>query len=128
MRRRHLHFSSLFAVLAVACNERQACVAAPCPLSTAVTVTVTSAGSGTSLTGAFVQVNGSASSLPCTQAPGSTCIISGNAGTYQLLIGAPGYRSASRSIAVAAHRNAACACETADTQHIDVSLSPSVSR
>jgi hypothetical protein len=99
------------------------CFQPPCALSTALTIAVTSSTSGASVNGAFVQVSGSTGSISCDRAPGSTCYVFGGAGTYDLVIGAPGFQSAQRTQVVGG-TNPACGCASADTRHLDVALMP----
>ena len=116
------HFArcGTLALAAISCGSAE-CLNHPCPLPDAITVTVTSSMGGESINGAFVSL--SYGTLACTQSPGSTCRVQGNAGTYELDIGAPHFRTVHRTVMVAGIRpTSACGCETLDTQHLDIAL------
>lgn len=123
--RRHPSILPMLAVVTLlvsACDA--ACVQPPCPLPTAITVTVTSSVTGDSVPGAFVQMNAQSGPEPCTLSPGTTCDVPGGAGTYDLTIGAPGYETVHRTVDVPVERAAKCGCGSPETQHLDVALAP----
>lgn len=106
----------------IACGSAAGdCISPPCALPLAVTVSVTTASTGAPLTGAFVDAPGYAAGVQCNQAPGTTCSIMGEAGTYQLDVGAPGFQTIHRTVVVTG-TSAACGCPSTQTQHIDVAL------
>ncbi len=116
------HFArcGTLALAAISCGSAE-CLTHPCLLPDAITVTVTSSIGGQPINGAFVTLSNG--TLLCTQSPGSTCRVQGNAGTYELDIGAPHFRTVHRTVMVAGIRpTAACGCETLDTQHLDIAL------
>ena len=111
---------------ASACGRDGAdCLALPCAVPFAVQVTVTAAGSGAPVPGAFVAVAGPVSGQgACAQAAvGTQCAVAGGAGTYELDVGAPGYRTVHRQVVVAGTAPP-CGCPSAETQHVDVALLP----
>jgi hypothetical protein len=99
------------------------CIAPPCALPVAITVSVTSSAFVAGIPGAFVQATGFGSPLPCNEAPGATCIILGSLGTYELDIGAPGFQTVHRTVQVSG-TTPTCGCSMPDAQHLDVVLSP----
>src|SRR5262245_40120524 len=102
----------------VSCSESE-CIIPPCAPARALEVTVTSAATGTLLTGVQIVVRGAAhTEFPC---PDSRCNVFGNAGTYELDISAPGYQAVHRSVAVTG-MNPECGCPTVETQQITVAL------
>lgn len=112
---------SLLGVLTAACNDNSPCVTLPCPQPLTITVTVRAGASSSAVTGAFVQVAGMSSAIPCIQSPGSTCNIFGSPGTFQLDIGAPGFQTVHRSVIVVGS-SAECGCPVVGTQHLDIAL------
>lgn len=99
----------------------------------AALITITSAASGTAVTGATVSVNGdTAHVIRCD----GQCHVPGSAGKYVLDIGAPGYQSIQRTITVTSRSQPAdvigpdgyegqsCGCEVVDEQQVAVSLVP----
>jgi hypothetical protein len=120
-----------FAVVLAACGSDAAdvCVVPPCAPSTAITLTVTSASTGATLSSVFVNVlsgPGYQGVAPagCVQDATTTCGIHGDSGTYQLEIGAPGFQTVRRTLSVGERAAPKCGCGGADTQHIDVALVP----
>ena len=119
---RRLYVSlGMLSLFTAACNDNRACLTLPCPQPVTITVTVTAAASTGAVTGAFVQVSGTPNSIPCNQAPGSTCIVRGSPGTFQLDIGAPGFQTVHRSATVVGS-SADCGCPVIAVQHLDVAL------
>lgn len=123
MKWRQLRIASLIFV-ATACGDNNlVCTAAPpCALGVAIVVTVTAI-SGGNIPGAFVQTPDLVSPLACTQTPGNVCSIVGSAGTYELTIGAPGYTTIHRTVAVTGATHS-CGCSDVNTQQLAVSLTP----
>jgi hypothetical protein len=125
-RRRDLPLAR-FGVLALcvsACGgaDDAACIIPPCALPFAVQLTVTDSASLGPVPGATVAIAGAESGqAPCNVAPGATCMIPGPAGTYELDISAPGYRSVHRQVVVTG-TSPACGCGTVDTQRLTVAL------
>ncbi|MEO8621958.1 MAG: hypothetical protein ABI625_12885, partial [bacterium] len=95
----------------------------PCLQPVAVSLTVTSANAAGGLAGSFVLAPGYSSPLPCTQSPGTTCMVLGSLGTYELDVGAPGFKTTHRTVVVSG-TSAECGCPDIDTQHVDVQLEP----
>jgi hypothetical protein len=114
---------SLVALGVAACDSVATCLALPCALPVAITVGVTSSVSSASIVGAFVQVSGSDTPLPCNQAPGTTCRLLGTIGTYELDIGAPGFQTVHRTVHVSGSMPR-CGCPIVETQNLTVSLVP----
>jgi hypothetical protein len=113
------------ALLVIACQSDSPCVAAPCPLGLAIRLTVTSGTSSASVPGAFVHLPQISPDPQCTQSPGSTCLLPGVLGTYEIDVGAPGYQTVHRTVTVTGKRASACGCDVVDTQSLTVALSPS---
>jgi hypothetical protein len=99
------------------------CLRLPCPMPIAITINVTAAATGGSVTGAFVEElsGGIVNTMPC--AP--TCFVPGTAGTYRLHVGAPGFQTVERTVTVQGTPSSDCDCGTAITEHLDVALVPS---
>ena len=97
------------------------CVAAPCPIPVAISLTIASTVSGGSVPAAMVSITGAAeTNLPCN----TTCPIHGYAGTYHIVVTAPGYTPAERSVQVRG-TNPACGCATTVTENVTIALSES---
>jgi hypothetical protein len=97
------------------------CHVGPCPMPSAFQVTVRSAATGAPVLNAFFVVNGDASGGgPCQD---GTCAFMSYAGTYEVDVIAPGYRSTHRSIVVPGE-NPKCGCRTAELQRVTVALTP----
>jgi hypothetical protein len=116
----------LLGLFAGGCGSGE-CPVLPCLAPIAVAVDVTAGGSAAGVPGAFVQVAGG-SSISCDQAAGSTCLVPGGAGTYQLVIGAPGFQSVNRTVTVTSlndpNATRGCGCAQVVTQHLDITLVP----
>jgi hypothetical protein len=96
------------------------CPVHPCPLPTALTVELTSSSSGAAVNGASVAVSGTVSAtVPCD----ARCTIGGYAGTYTLVVTAPGYESAERTVLVQGS-TPACGCASVQTQELSFGLTP----
>ena len=107
-----------------ACSHGGAdCLLPPCPLPVAVEVTVTDAASGAAVAGAFVSTAGMVGEpAPCRSSGAETlCDVRGGAGTYEIDVGAPGYRTVHRQVVVAGER-AACGCSGVTTQRFSLGL------
>jgi hypothetical protein len=114
----------LLALSVIGCDSAdEACVTPPCLMPIAMNVTVTSSVSGGSVPGAFVSIPNYSPNIPCTQSPGTTCIIPGGAGTYELDVGAPGFQSVHRTIVVTG-TSPRCGCPTVESQQVSVALVP----
>ena len=97
------------------------CAVHPCPLSTALVVELTSSSSGAAVNDASIAVSGAVSTaVPCD----ARCTIGGYAGTYSLVVTAPGYESAERTVLVQGS-TPACGCASAQTQELSFVLTPS---
>lgn len=121
-RSRPMTFVRTLLILAgvVGCGGDGPCLALPCALPLALTLTVTSAASGAPVTGAAVSVSGPiGATLPCA----GECFIPGTAGTYVLDVSAPGFVTLHRSIQVTG-TDPKCGCPSADTQHVAITLNP----
>jgi hypothetical protein len=121
--------AEVFAIgILVACggtDAGEACdLQAPCPANpAAVIVSVTSSTTGASIPGAYLKLTSSASSLiPCDRGPGSTCNVSGDAGTYEFDVAAPGFQAVHQRVVVEANKG--CPCDIVVTQHVAVALVP----
>lgn len=119
------------AVAIAACGGNAAtetCVIPPCAPSTALTFTITSASPAVPLAGGvFVNVLG-ANQTPsgCLQGATTTCGVHGDAGTYQLEIGAPGFQTVKQTVNVAARPEVKCGCGGPETVHLDIALTPAM--
>jgi hypothetical protein len=103
-------------LLGVSCGGD--CVVGPCPLPIAVTVTVMDAARGGALSGAFVldSVGTNVNNFPC--GGDGSCVVTGAAGAYKLMIGAAGFQTVQRTVVVHG-TDAKCACQTADTVQLN---------
>ena len=102
------------------------CLPTPCPVTVALTLTVTSAHGGP-VDGVLIKVTGAPAGTPqCTSSDDATrCSIAGSGGTYTVEINAPGYQSATRTVVVQQSGGTApCTCSTVVTTHADVVLTP----
>ena len=107
----------IWATLSLAACHQE-CVAHPCPLPIALEVVVAAATSGAGVSGASVVVTGAAS---VTQSCDSSCIIPGYAGSYTLMVTAPGYQPAESTVVVQGS-NPGCGCASARTEHVSFVL------
>ena len=90
------------------------------PLPTALTVELTSASSGAAVNGASIAVSGAVTAtVPCD----ASCTIGGYAGTYTLVVTAPGYQSAERTVLVQGS-SPACGCASTQTEELSFMLTP----
>ncbi|WP_411279395.1 hypothetical protein [Gemmatimonas sp.] len=79
---------------------------------------------GSPLTGLFVEVGTPTVRIPCDPNAGR-CVVNGNAGSYTLRFGAPGYQTLQRGVAVTAVRAGGdCACDAVTTQRLQLTLVP----
>lgn len=115
--------NSVLALSLVACDSAADCVIPPCAQPIAITVSVTSSVSAAGIEGAFVRATGYSTALPCSQTPGTTCSILGDAGNYALDIGAPGFQTVHRTVQVLG-TTPRCGCPNIETQHLAVALVP----
>jgi len=112
-------------VVVISCRHmEEPCPPLPCPIGIAIEITLTGSPAATPLTTASYRVaNGSL--LPCNQGPSAnTCVISGQAGTYQLEITAMFYETVQRTVVVPAQSTARCACKLPVTQLLAIVMSP----
>lgn len=97
------------------------CVTPPCPQPAALVITVTSATTGNPITTAAVaEHTPSSTQIPCN----ATCTVLGGPGQYTITVGAPGFDPVDRAVQVTGS-TPKCGCETADTQHLTIALTPS---
>ena len=101
-----------------ACNGD--CVAPPCMLPFAMTVTVTSSASGAPVYDAVLQVAGETDPRPC---PGN-CFVQGYAGTYSITVSAPGFKNVQRTVVVSGTPAARCGCSGVTTTPVAISMPP----
>jgi hypothetical protein len=100
------------------------CLALPCALPIAITITVAGGTSGASVDGVTVQVTGAAvTSMPCN----AICRVPGTAGTYNLDVMAPGFAPVRRTVVVHG-TNPSCGCPTAVTESVAIALVPASSQ
>ncbi|MGH7617465.1 MAG: hypothetical protein ACREPM_09585 [Gemmatimonadaceae bacterium] len=117
---------AVLALAASACGGDTVCVA-PCPLSLAVTVNVTSATAAPLPTGVFLNYtygNSSGGGFCSSGGAPIVCELPGPGGTYQIAIGAPGFQTQSRTANVTQPETKGCGCALAQTQHFDIALVP----
>lgn len=101
-------------------GDGDACVIPPCPVPTAVQLTVRDSVSASPLSGASLTFSGPfTGGGPCD---GATCVVFGGAGTYELDVSVPGYRSVHRQVVVASSTPVGCGCATVVTQQVVVVL------
>jgi hypothetical protein len=105
----------------VSCREE--CIMS-CPLPVAVIVHVTAGAAAGPVDGAFVRVSGPpAGTASCVaETLASVCFVPGYAGSYDLEVGAPGFQTTRRTVAVQGTPQERCRCAVSDTVRIDVSL------
>lgn len=97
------------------------CVAVPCPLPLAISLTVSSANPGVALVAATVDVTGAElTTFSCS----ATCPIFGYAGTYDITVSAAGFGTAHQSVQVRGS-NPPCGCATTVSEKVTTELSPS---
>jgi hypothetical protein len=98
------------------------CLLLPCAIPLAISLDVSSS-SGESVASAVVQVSGAINGTnPCsTGQTSTTCYVMGTAGTYQLAVMAPGFRTAHRTVTVSGS-SPPCGCPTANEQHLSIVL------
>ena len=104
-----------------ACGSEE-CVIPPCIEPLAATVTLQSNVAGRALDGAFVRFNGN--DADCSGTGTVVCHVRGNAGTYELDVGAAGFQSVHLSVNVQPASTAKCGCPGADTQALTIALTP----
>lgn len=105
----------------LACNEP--CIVPPCPPPLALAISVTSSATGAPIATAFVKVV-SPPQLPDSIAcGGGPCYVPGLPGTYQVVIGAPGYQSLPRTVLVPEADVECGHCGGTVPQRVDVALS-----
>ena len=102
------------------CSEE--CLHQPCPnLPTAIEVTATSSSSGLGVTGTSIAVTGTATAtVPCD----SSCSIPVYAGTYTLVVTAPGYQADQQTVRVSGSSQD-CGCPSLQAQRVVFALLPS---
>ena len=101
------------------------CLTGTCPVPTAVIVNVTSTISGTRVPGAYLQVNGSSAIEPCNQSDTTVCTIDGVAGTYQIIVTAPGLSTVNTTATFTTTPSSApCGCESGTPVTLNVTLTP----
>jgi hypothetical protein len=97
------------------------CAVHPCPLPTALAVELTASSSGATVNGASIAVSRAVSAtVPCDA---RRCTIGGYAGTYTLVVAAPGYESAERTVDVQGS-TPECGCASVQTQDLTFVLTP----
>ena len=108
-----------FSLTASACSDGTECILPPCAAPFAVEVTVTVEATGAPATGALFTVTGAVTGGgPC---PDAKCVVVGGAGTYELDISAPGYRTVHRRVVVPG-TNPECGCPMVETQRLTIAL------
>ncbi len=106
------------------CNHQTQpdCVRPPCPLPTAITLSVTSAAGGP-VPGLTLTLSGAVSgSGQCTGGASATsCMVLGMPGTYNLQLTAAGFQDRTLTVVVPGS-TPACGCSSAQTQQVSVVL------
>jgi hypothetical protein len=97
-----------------------ACLALPCAFPVAVELTVTSVAGAPIHNATLVATSPGSTTGPCD----NQCVVGGGAGKYSITVSAPGFAPASLSVTVTGSGPKECGCESVDTQHIDVKLTP----
>jgi hypothetical protein len=99
------------------------CLALPCALPIALTISVTGGTSRAAVDGVTVQVTGAVvTSMPCK----TICNVPGTAGTYNLEVTAPGFAPVRRTVVVQG-TNPSCGCPTTVTEIVAIALVPAPS-
>jgi hypothetical protein len=109
--------------LAVACDgANDVCPALPCAAPFGVTVSIRSA-AGLTIPTAFVQERDSLGTLvQSTDCGADLCAVGMHAGTYHLVIGAPGFVSRDTIVNVTAANTGRCSCLLLNTQRLAITL------
>jgi hypothetical protein len=117
----------MIALAVAACGASEPIICPACPATQAFTLTLTSSAGGP-VPGAHLDCTGAVIGPgPCTTGPTTTtCVMVGNAGTYNATISAPGFGTVTRTIVVQGER-AAATCSTYVVEHVDVVMTPSAS-
>jgi hypothetical protein len=93
-------------------------------LPIAILLTLTTA-SGTSFNAVVTVTGGFSEMVPCPGGPtGASCIVSGYAGTYNLVVAAPGFQNVLRTVVVTGEAPGGCGCPSIDTQNVSIALVP----
>src|SRR4051812_16079510 len=112
-------FRRLILLLPLAACGGADCIAVPCPLPVAISLTIASTVIGDGVPVATVNVTGAAqSSFSCI----TTCAIHGSAGTYHIAVTAPGFAPVERSVQVQG-TTPTCGCATTVTENVTITLS-----
>jgi hypothetical protein len=120
--RKTVRFLVISSVLS--CGGDPVCVIPPCAFPVAIQVSVHTGTSQSGVVGAFVRASGT-NDIPCAGGSAAPCIVPGDAGTYQLDVGAPGFQTVHRTVDVTGKGAAGCGtCPSVDTQHLDIALIP----
>jgi hypothetical protein len=100
----------------------------PCPLPSAIRLSVTAAGGG-AVPGVVVTISGAArGTASCRpEATATICSVPGYRGVYDLEIQAPGFETQKRSVSVAGTMPD-CGCPTTATADVELALTPIGSR
>jgi hypothetical protein len=103
-------------------TDAKQCVQLPCALPVAIELRVTAADGG-QLGDVIVQVSGASNgSAMCTpSSSGSTCMVPGPAGDYQLEVSAKGFVTVRQTVSVAG-TTPECGCPTTTVRHVDIAL------
>jgi hypothetical protein len=95
------------------------CVAPPCALPVAVSLTIRASAGGSAPMPTVAVTNGTVTTMPCA----SACSIRGEPGTYILDVSAPGFASVHRSIEVRG-TTPNCGCVEVQTANVTIDLVP----
>jgi hypothetical protein len=109
--------------LLLACEGDAACVYYPCPLPTAVVLSVSAANAPTGIAGLSVTSGGN--EFPCVGGAVSVCRVLGGTGSYRLLVHAPSYSTADLTVIVQGTDAGCNTCGKVETQQVAVTLQPS---
>lgn len=113
----------LAALAILACKDDGPCLAYPCPLFEAVTVTVSAANSTSPPSGVAVVVSEvPGQTVPCDAQ--AVCHVYGGPGKYDLTVNAPGFNPQQIQVTVAGEPAGCNSCGRLDRQQIAVTLSP----
>lgn len=107
---------------AVGCSSD--CLVYPCPLSLAIELTITTSDTRKPPAGLTVGFGNNAS--PSTSCDSSgLCRLLGGVGTYQVVVGAPGYATQQIEVNVTGDSPGCNTCGHVDVQRRDITLTPS---
>lgn len=106
-------------------HEAVVCTQQPCALPVAIEVTVVDSATGAPVAGVSLALAGAVSGqAPCATGTKTVCEVRGGAGSYELALSAPGYRTATQQVVVQG-TTASCGCGSVKTERVTLALAAS---